>query len=144
MTNFKYAVLGYKNFHQGKHHQGNYGDEIQSITATHHLPRVDAIIDRSELSRFSSPDKHVLLINGWFGLGWLGMDAFSPSKDIVPIYFSFHIANIEPSKTFFTSPKCLEHFKKWGPIGCRDQSTAELLGSKGINTFFSTMPNFNH
>ncbi len=137
MTDFKYAVLGYKNFHHGIYHNGNYGDEIQSIAATHCFPMVDAIIDRFELSRFSAPDKHVLLMNGWFGPGRLGMDAFPPSKDIVPIYFSFHIANIEPSKAFFTSPKCLEHFKKWEPIGCRDQSTAELLGSKGIKTFFS-------
>ena len=137
MTDFKYAVLGYSNFHQGKYHEGNYGDEIQSIAASNCMPRVDAIIDRSELSQFSDPVKHVLLMNGFFGPGRLGMDAFPPSRNIVPIYFSFHIANYDSSKAFFTSQKCLEHFKKWEPIGCRDQGTAKLLSDKGINTFFS-------
>ena len=137
MADIKYAVLGYNNFHQGVHHKGNYGDEIQSIAAAHCLPRVDAIIDRNELSQFTNPTKHILLMNGFFGPGRLGVDAFPPSEDIIPIYFSFHIANSELSNDFFTSPKCREHFKRWEPIGCRDQSTAELLGSKGINTFFS-------
>ena len=137
MVDFRYAVLGYNNFYQGIQHKGNYGDEIQSIAAMHCLPRVDAIIDRNGLSQFSDPHKHILLMNGWFGPGRLGVDAFPPSKDIIPIYFSFHIANYETSVAFFTSPKSLNHFKKWEPIGCRDQSTAELLGSKGINTFFS-------
>ena len=137
MTDLKYAVLGYDNLHQGTYNDGNYGDEIQSVAATHCLPRVNTVIDRNELNQFSSPDKHLLLMNGFFGSGGLGADAFPPSNDIVPIYFSFHISNSESSKAFFTSPKCLEHFKKWEPIGCRDRGTKELLGSKGINAFFS-------
>ena len=137
MTELKYAVLGYSNFYQGKYHEGNYGDEIQSIAATRCLPRVDAIIDRNELCRFSNPVKHILLMNGFFGSGRLGAGAFPPSGDIVPIYFSFHISTNEFSKAFFTSPKILEHFKIWEPIGCRDKETARLLGNKGINTYLS-------
>ena len=137
MDNFKYAVLGYSNFHQGKSYKKNYGDEIQSIAAVRCLPRIDAIIDRNELNRFSATDKHVLLMNGFFGPKREGADAFPPSKDIIPIYFSFHVANDEFSKNYFTSQKCLDHFKKWEPVGCRDQCTAELLGNNGINTFFS-------
>ncbi len=137
MVDLKYAVLGYSNLHQGSHCAGNYGDEIQSIAAARCLPSVDAIIDRNELNQFSSSVKHVLLMNGFFGLGRQGGSAFPPSDDIIPIYFSFHIAGSESCRAFYTSPICLEHFKKWEPIGCRDRSTAELLRSKGISTFFS-------
>ena len=135
MTDFKYAVLGYNNLHHGIYYVGNYGDEIQSIAAERCLPRVDTIIDRNVLNRFSNPDKHVLLMNGFFGSGIEGTDGFPPSKSIIPIYFSFHIE--ESARDFYTSHECLEHFKKWEPIGCRDCETSELLGSKGIDTFFS-------
>ena len=137
MVDLKYAVLGYSNLYQGSHCAGSYGDEIQSMAAARCLPSVDAIIDRNELNQFSSSVKHVLLMNGFFGPGRNGGSAFPPSDDIIPIYFSFHIEGTESSRAFYTSPICLEHFKKWEPIGCRDRSTAELLRSKGISTFFS-------
>ena len=137
MVDLNYAVLGYDNLYKGIDDRGNYGDEIQSIAAARCLPRVDTIINRSELNQFLNPTRHVLLMNGYFGRAREGPPSFPPSNDIVPIYFSFHIAGTEYSKAFYASPACLEHFKKWEPIGCRDRSTAELLAKKGIKTFFS-------
>ncbi len=127
--NLKYATLSYA-------FSANYGDEIQSIAAARCLPKGEnTTIDRGRLNVFSSATKHILLMNGYFGLGKRGWDGFPPSEDIIPIYFSFHIA--QKAAALYTSPECLEHFRKWQPIGCRDRGTAALLKNKGIDTFFA-------
>ena len=125
-TKIKYAVLNYLN-------SKNFGDEIQSIAARNCMPHVDTVIARENLKTFSSPTKHVLLINGWFSHN--PQNEFPPSPDIIPIYYSFHIT--PNSSDFFTTPKCIEHFKKWQPIGCRDRATKRLLRGVGIDAFYS-------
>ncbi len=122
----KIAILSYD-------YSGNLGDEIQSIAMRNLLPHVDGVIGRENLANFKSKDKHLLLINGWFSHN--PENQFPPSSDIIPLYYSFHIT---PTKAdFFTSPKCIAHFKKHQPIGCRDRGTTELLQASGVEAFYS-------
>lgn len=126
MIQKKYAILSYLR-------SQNFGDEIQSIAARNCVPRVDTEVPREKLKTFSSPTKHVVLMNGWFGRD--PENTFPPSPDIIPVYYSFHINS--NAHDFFTSPECIAHFKKWQPIGCRDRGTMELLRSKGVDAFYS-------
>lgn len=122
----KIAVLSYS-------YSNNFGDEIQSIATKNCLPHVDTEISRENLKNFTSTEKHILIMNGWFSHNPQG--EFPPSLDIIPVYYSFHIT--PEQSAFFTSPECIEHFKRWQPIGCRDRGTMELLINCGVDAFYS-------
>jgi hypothetical protein len=112
----------------------NLGDEIQSLAALQFLPRVDKQFNRDTLSKVEADEPYLLIMNGWF---FLKPDSFPPSKSILPIFVSLHIADKKESIRHFLSPSSIEYFKKHEPIGCRDRKTMEMLQSKGIEAFYS-------
>lgn len=110
----------------------NIGDYIQAIAARQYLKNVDIYIDRDyELSSYNGePVK--MIMNGWY------MDHpenFPPSEKINPFYISVHINKL--ALPDMLREECINHFKKYQPIGCRDLYTVELLKNKGVDAYFS-------
>ncbi len=122
--NIRYALLSYTPVN-GYY---NIGDYIQSYAASRFLPRIDFFINREELHLYDGPPVKIIL-NGWF---MNRPENFPPSKNIIPLFVSFHIAKEEMLTT-----KALEYLKKYEPIGCRDLYTKKLLKNKGIKAYFS-------
>lgn len=107
----------------------NIGDWIQTLAVEQHLPRVDFYLDRDSLNTYQG-DECLLVMNGWFSHR---PEAWPPSDRIVPIFHGFHI-----------TPGAVEHyrrhidyFKKHAPIGCRDQSTLDIVKSWGVEAYLS-------
>lgn len=110
----------------------NIGDYIQSLAAKQFLKENIIYFQRDNLKNYNlGPAKAIM--NGWFThcpQNW------PPSDQITPLFVSFHI-----NHTYYqqmTSDDSIRYFKKFEPIGCRDQATADLLESKGIKTYFSS------
>ncbi|QLG46701.1 polysaccharide pyruvyl transferase family protein [Costertonia aggregata] len=123
----KYGLLTYdenKNFF-------NVGDNVQSLAAKQFLPQVDIFLNREKLGEYKG-EKVKLIMNGWFTHN---IHNWVPSEDIDPIFVSFHMNNT--AAPFMLSEKGIAYLKKHGPIGCRDQFTADTLNNKGIDAYFT-------
>ncbi len=109
----------------------NIGDDIQTLAAINFLQkkRVNdyVLVNREELNSYSGEPINVLM-NGWF---IHNINHYPPSDKIKPIFISFHIAR----------PKLIQrninYFKKYEPIGCRDQATVNLFKEHGIDAYFT-------
>jgi hypothetical protein len=73
-----------------------------------------------------------ILLNGWFKTN---PAEWPPHPRLVPIYLGFHIRLFQ-SPTLI-SAEALEHYRRFGPIGCRDRHTLSLLKSHGVDAFLS-------
>ncbi len=110
----------------------NIGDYIQSIAARQFFKnQIDLFINRENLNdNFDSDIK--IILNGWYmheGKNW------PPHEKIHPLFISFHINKLV--YPYFSSEKSINYFKKYEPIGCRDQSSVNFLKSNGIDAYFS-------
>jgi len=119
----------------------NLGDEIQIVAAQQFLPKPDVYLDRdTELGSCKkinkAKEKMLLVLNGWYknydskhGIQW------PPNPKIIPIFVSFHIRlRICPE---LLSPNSISYYKKWGPIGCRDKYTLNILKENGVDAYLS-------
>lgn len=112
----------------------NIGDEIQSVAAMRFLPKIDEYVHREKINSFQSKGnkKVKLIMNAW----WMWqLENFPPSENIEPLLISMYIRKQHREK--FLTPKVKEYFLKYGPVGCRDQATAEWLNEEGIPAYFS-------
>ena len=109
----------------------NLGDYIQSIAARQFLPKVDALIDREQMSNYDGDDIN-LIMNGWF---MTHPENWPPSKHIKPLITSFHINGSVENQML--SEESIRYLKSHEPIGCRDSHTCDLLSTKGVDAFFS-------
>lgn len=109
----------------------NVGDNIQSLAAKQFLPQVDAFINREKLAEYDG-DRVQLIMNGWFTHN---IHNWVPSEKIDPVFVSFHMNNT--AAPAMLNEKGIAYLKKHQPIGCRDQFTADILKSKGIDAHFS-------
>ncbi len=106
----------------------NIGDDIQSIATSHLLPFFHDYIDRDRLASFRDEEgRHVVVMNGYF---LENLSEWPPSSDIYPIFSGFHIAR----KAREVMARHRKYFRKYEPVGCRDQGTANFLESLGIRT----------
>lgn len=113
----------------------NLGNEIQSIAARRFLPKIDHYIDHEELHLFSNSEKVKMIMNGWY-LDCL--DAWPPSKDIDPLLISMHFnTSVNETKEVILSDESRDFFSSYGPVGCRDYPTVELLDENGIDAYYS-------
>ncbi len=119
----------------------NLGDHIQILAADRLLSRVgintEFRVDRdSEIASASSLDALAgpvgMLVNGWFKTNSV---EWPPHPNICPIYIGFHIRLFQSPS--LVGEKALEHYKRHGPIGCRDNYTLALLNSHNVEAFHS-------
>jgi len=123
----KYALLKYdenKRFF-------NIGDNIQSLAAKQFIPQVDIYLNREKLAEYKG-EKVKLIMNGWFTHN---IHNWIPSKDIEPLFVSFHMNNTA-AEAMLTKVG-IEYLKRYEPIGCRDQYTVDILKEKGIDAYFT-------
>ncbi|TGE33794.1 polysaccharide pyruvyl transferase family protein [Desulfosporosinus sp. Sb-LF] len=119
----------------------NIGDDIQSFAAKRFLPQVDYMIDRESLDLFV-PEKReqiATIMNAWYmyrRYNW------PPSPYIYPLLLSIHFSNVDYSDYLGIGSNFLEgmgkeYLKNYGPVGCRDDSTLQLLKEKQISSYLS-------
>jgi hypothetical protein len=107
----------------------NLGDDIQTIAAKRLLPRVDGCIPKDQLS--TTKECGLISLNGFFlgGAGW------PPAPGLVPFFYSFHLSS--GSQDDVCSEENLAYFRRYAPIGCRDQGTLKILQSHGVDAYCS-------
>lgn len=130
----KYGLVIYKT-------TKNIGDDVQCFAARQFLPRLDVELDREHLDDVRSDEPIACIMNGWFlheKWNW------PPANCLIPHMVAFHYSEYEKAqfygkliKTTFLSGLGLEYLKSWGPIGCRDLRTVELLKGLGVETYFT-------
>ena len=111
----------------------NIGDDIQTLAGINFLEKKGitdyAYVDRERLSDYDGPPV-VLVMNGWFTNT---PSKFLPSKNITPLFISFHCDY--RCHSIITNNK--EYFKLHGPIGCRDLYTVNVFRAHGIDAYFT-------
>jgi len=116
-------------------HSTNLGDQIQSLATERFLGEKPLSVERHELKAYEG-EKVILLMQGYFVADNYRC-AFPPSKNIVPVFVGFHIANIKTTLQHYSSPETVNYLKQYAPIGCRDGSTVSFLRKKGIEAYLS-------
>ncbi len=125
----KYGVVYYKD-------TDNIGDDIQSYAVFRQMPQVDYLIDREHLDSFASKEVVAVVLNGWFlhnKYNW------PPSKNIYPCCLSMHFTPNDYMNIGYDYLDGIgaEYLRNFQPIGCRDQSTFDVLQKKGIESYLS-------
>lgn len=126
MKKTKFGLMKYE-------YRGNYnvGDYIQSLAAQQYLPSTDEYICREQLNSYNG-DPVSMIMNGWY---MHNPENFPPSKQIDPLFISFHL-NSFAAKAFLTE-KTKEYLRNVGPIGCRDFHTQRVLTENKIDCYHS-------
>jgi hypothetical protein len=125
---YKFGLLEYPGL-------DNLGDYIQSIAVSSLIPEIHARIDREKLRNFTSYEKLIVVMNGWFSNN--PENSFPPSASIIPIFWGFHITNWNHSWKHIITKESLDYLRFHAPIGCRDRYTAQKLNEFGIESFYS-------
>lgn len=131
----------------------NLGDEVQSLAASAFLPKAEYLVDRDSgritniEGKAVTPQKTIATIyNGWFDGQYT---TFPPPLVIEPLFVSFHINETnhdedsmydilkKEKKTLVPIASYVDYFKRYEPIGCRDNHTLEMLTKAGIKAYFS-------
>jgi hypothetical protein len=107
----------------------NLGDEIQTLSATQFLPRVDTLIERDRLHWYRNCPPVFVTFNGWF----TNPPSWPPPDSISPLFVAFHAATPE----LLVNKRFVSYFKRHEPIGCRSLSTLEAFRRIGVDAYFS-------
>jgi len=109
----------------------NIGDDIQTLAGINFLKKKGiteyTFIDREKLSDYNG-EPVILIMNGWY---MHNISKFPPSDKITPIFISMFVGNEQLIKNNIV------YFKKYEPIGCRDESTVKLFNKNGIKAYFT-------
>lgn len=116
----------------------NIGDDIQSYVAIKYLPKIDYYIEREKLDLFVPKKKEqvITIMNGWYLHSKIN---FPMSPYIYPIYVSVHFSNYDNAgiTNEYLNAYSKKELDKYGPIGCRDTNTMELLSNANIDNYFT-------
>lgn len=126
----------------------NIGDDIQSYAESLFLPRIDTVAHREDLDIFQYGDGSepvAMIMGAWFM--WRKFN-WPPARQIIPLLVSYHTFNRkkEPLKAdAYTLPIFNQYmdgiggqwFRDYGPVGCRDLYTCEMMDRKEIPNYFS-------
>jgi hypothetical protein len=107
----------------------NIGDNIQTLAVAQHIDQEYGLVDRDFLHRYDG-EPCVVVMNGWFThepQNW------PPAPAITPLFFGFHMT----PKVASAFEKHKAYFERFAPIGCRDQATADIIKSWGVDAYMS-------
>jgi hypothetical protein len=107
----------------------NLGDEIQTIATSLCLPEVHGHIDRDRLNEYSG-EPATIVLNGWFSSL---PENWPPAPSLRPVFVGFHMT--EETARHYSHHA--DYFRRHAPIGCRDQRTAEIVRSWGVEAYTS-------
>jgi len=131
----KYGVISHKT-------TLNIGDDIQTYAAVRLLPRVDYVLARESLDTFCSENNEpvAVLMGHW----WLwGKWHWPPAQCIYPLPMGMHINEMDiyasgsPLQRDWLGGIGGEYLRAYGPVGCRDAATMEILEACGIENYLS-------
>lgn len=110
----------------------NLGDYTQTAAALALVGRPDdaVYLGREDLTEFRGKPLRVIC-NGWFSHHAIGV----PASPLAPIYISVHVT--PGARVWFSSPEMQRHLQQWGPVGCRDQATADFFATQGVDAYVS-------
>ena len=112
----------------------NLGNEVQSIAARRFLPKIDYYIEQHKIQEFNRDTDVKTIMNAWY----LNCpEAWPPSRNIDPLLISMHFASNDFTHDVILSKESKEYLKEYGPVGCRDEFSANLLNDNGIDAYFS-------
>lgn len=124
----KYGLMSYD-------YTTNLGNEIQSIAARQFLPKVDYFIEHEKLNLFRSPEKVKMIMNAWY-LDCL--KSWPPSDSIDPLLISMHFTtSFNDTRKVISSKESRDFFSRYGPVGCRDYVTLNMLEEFDIDAYYS-------
>ena len=90
-------------------------------------------LDRDATSLDAVPPRTWALSFGWYMQSQFKLRYDFPfHENIRPIFVSFHI-----NRRDLLTPAAVEYLCEYGPVGCRDWTTVDLLLSVGVPAFFS-------
>lgn len=112
-----------------RYRTSNIGDDTQSYATALLLPRIDALVDRDQLSSLALAAPHRCVMNSWF---FLGHDRGPPSPSIEPVFHGLSVGRSEMLRGAW-----LEYLRAHAPIGCRDRRSVELLRNAGVDAYWS-------
>lgn len=110
----------------------NIGDYIQSLAARQYAEEYSYLVEKEDLSHFQSDEKVKVIMNGWY---MIRPENWPPSDSIVPLLTSIHISPLCSNRML--SKEGIEYMKKYGPVGCRDLGTKDILDKAGVQSYFS-------
>jgi hypothetical protein len=119
----------------------NLGDHVQILAAVQLLKRLglapEVLIDRDDeiatAAVLDGRDQPLgILLNGWFKTN---PAEWPPHPLLTPVYLGYHIRLFQAPTLVSAAAK--EHYRRFGPIGCRDRHTLSLLKSHGVDAFLS-------
>lgn len=117
---------------EGVNDKINIGDYIQAVAAKQFIGDKYIFIERETQLRKYAGESVKIIMNGWF---MDNPDEFPPSDKIIPLFVAFHINKL--GLPGLVRKECIEYYKKYEPIGCRDTNTVKILKEKGVNAYFS-------
>lgn len=125
----KYGLIVFKN-------TDNIGDDIQSYAQSQFLPHIDYVIDREQVDSFVPDDNEIVncIMNAW----WLNKRTnWPPSPYINPLPISMHMRNTEEDSPTYLEGMGMQWFKKYEPIGLRDDLVKKYLDDAGVKNYQS-------
>lgn len=135
MSNFKNGILVSSTQQSGSvDGYKNIGDYVQSLAQVHYTGTDDIVfVDKERISEFNNNGSKVkVILNAW----WIVFTEYwPPSDDISPLLLSMHISPSKADKML--TSEGISYLNKFGPVGCRDRGTEEILNSKGVDCYYS-------
>lgn len=110
------------------------GNEIQSIAARRFLPKIDYYIEHEKINSFNENKDVKTIMNAYY------LDcatAWPPSKNIDPLLISVHFDTNNFTKEIILKEENKNYLMEYGPVGCRDLNTYNLLQENNIDSYFS-------
>lgn len=111
----------------------NIGDYMQSLAAKQFLPGDFVYVEKEKISEFKSDDSVKVIMNGWFM--WHPENWPPKEEKLIPLLTSMHFTPITVKDMLKSGGK--EYLIKYGPVGCRDTNSVDLLKKEGIDAYFS-------
>lgn len=134
----KYARMIYgNNKKQSKYFQYiNLGDYIQTFAIDNiykimNIPQSNIVsIDGFNMSEYTGELISVPM-QGWFGF-IKGRKVFPIKDSIRPVFIGYHCI----TDAYYTE-ECLDTYRRYSPIGCRDEATMKKMREHGINSYLT-------
>lgn len=117
----------------------NIGDNFQSYTTKKILEKLGYNVDYIDRDKKdTSNDKKLFFINGYYSPKTIRGLNFDFSENTNVIFYNMHLAGDNQRdqflrNKFLKNPKIQKVFKKFEPIGCRDEWTTQFLKKNGFD-----------
>lgn len=114
----------------------NLGDYFQTFAINNIYKKLNISnediqrIDKAQIREYKG-ETLLLPMQGWFGY-IKGMDIFPMSSDIKPVFLGYHCVDRKNYRK-----ECIENYKTFSPVGCRDQGTYCIMKKHGINAYLT-------